>query len=158
MKDFNYTVNVLVKAYLNNTLRHTDCAACAVGNMIADSISAKPIRAREELGYNCDMKLWFRDGKTIEPLWMNVFCCSDGLTQEKNPEKYRGYAKKQIDSTGYSWKELARIEKAFELCDFSVDEDKWMFNGLMAVVDVLADIHKIDLKLKEEAKLLFVKS
>ncbi len=33
----------------------------------------------------------------------------------------------------------------------------WMFNGLMAVVDVLADIHGINLEAKEEAKKLFIK-
>jgi hypothetical protein len=33
-----------------------------------------------------------------------------------------------------------------------------MFNGLMAVVDVLADIHSVDLEKKEAAKALFVKA
>jgi hypothetical protein len=33
-----------------------------------------------------------------------------------------------------------------------------MLNGLMKVVDVLADIHGVDLSVKESAKLQFVKA
>lgn len=69
----------------------------------------------------------------------------------------------QVDRTGYSVNELAKIEYAFETaprnCDYEDHlNDEWMFNGLMAVVDVLADIHGIDLAEKESAKALFVKA
>lgn len=43
MRDFNHSVNVLVKAYLNNTLAHSTCYACAVGNLVADGIGTKVI-------------------------------------------------------------------------------------------------------------------
>lgn len=33
---FDHSVAVLVKAYMDDTLRHMDCATCAVGNLIAD--------------------------------------------------------------------------------------------------------------------------
>lgn len=33
MRDFNHTVNVLVKAFLNGTLIHTDACGCAAGNI-----------------------------------------------------------------------------------------------------------------------------
>jgi hypothetical protein len=84
--------------------------------------------------------------------WMNVF--RDGEVQYSN---YNGKSKELIDSTGYTVYELARIEEAFEDVDSNCTNDEWMFNGLMAVIEVLAEIHGIDLKQKEEAKALFVK-
>lgn len=159
MRDFHYTVNVLVKAYLNETLEHGVCTACAVGNIIADSVKAKVIK---------DHGVWVRNGALVQPIWDDVFLSEIPGEQKINPENYKGWAKRQIDTTGYTWQELAKIEYAFELHNCLIDypndeqEEKQisdaMFNGLMAVVDVLADIHGIDLERKEEAKALFVKS
>lgn len=164
MRDFHHTVNVLVQAYLNGTLEHGICTACAVGNIIADSILAKPVRGRMN---------WKRNGNEIIPVWGEVFQSSAPGCQRVSADAYKGWAKKQIDTTGYTWQELARIEYAFELYNCGIDLDydpeyydeeelelidKAMFNGLMAVVDVLADIHNIDLSIREEAKLLFVKA
>lgn len=152
---FNQTVDVLVKAYLNNTLMHGNCAACAVGNIIASSIGAE---------VKADEYAWFRKGVEISPIWDEVFCSNSPGSQEIYPSEYKGWVKRQIDASGYSWQDLAAIEKAFELnhpCtleEWTEDiEDKAMFNGLMAVVDVLADIHGVDLTVKESAKLLFIK-
>ena len=61
----------------------------------------------------------------------------------------------QAEATGYTIYQLNAIERAFEGVD-ELATDR-MFLGLMAVVDVLAEIHGIDLKQREEAKLLFVK-
>jgi hypothetical protein len=52
MRDFNHTVNVLVKAYLNDTLRHNNCYACAVGNMIASANGFKYSMLKEALSDN----------------------------------------------------------------------------------------------------------
>jgi nuclear transport factor 2 (NTF2) superfamily protein len=151
MRNFDYTVNVLVKAYLEDTLAHQFCAACAVGNIISEARSYKISKV------GCGFE-WV--GQRTQ--WENVFMTSNGI-QEFNIEGYQGEARTQIDSTGYAPEELARIEFAFEMADNSdgyyddYTNETWMFNGLMAVVDVLADIHGIDLKAKEEAKLLFVK-
>lgn len=38
MRDFNHTVNVLVKAYFNGFLIKMSCKACAVGNLVADGM------------------------------------------------------------------------------------------------------------------------
>jgi hypothetical protein len=73
-----------------------------------------------------------------------------------NIEEYIDEAKFEIDSTGYSVKDLAKIEFAFETAQKGNTEDDWMFNGLMAVIDVLAEIHNIDLITVKEAKELFV--
>lgn len=155
MRDFNHTVNVLVRSYMDGSLQHGDCAACAVGNIIADSIGAK-VYTDQLFGGS-----WKRGGCEITIVWDEVFLTSPGRTQDITPDAYKGWVKKQIDASGYSWEELARIEKAFESVpydDHSYNSDSHMFDGLMAVVDVLAEIHGIDLKQKEEAKALFIKA
>lgn len=153
---FEKTVNVLVQAYLNDTLKHGDCCACAVGNIIAASIGCEMVKPREHVKSSFE---WAKNGVYYEPIWPAVFASDRYGKQERHPKKYRGMYKKQIDITGYDWRELAKIEKAFEsVCRFFSSEDEIMFNGLMAVVDVLADIHGIDLSQKEQAKLLFQKS
>lgn len=132
MRNFNHTMDVLVKAYLNNTLMHMECHACAVGNIINDALPFSDLE-RKELKYHDDG-------------WVRVFCTFNGGAQgqTQNPEKYLGKAKKQIDATGYTWQELARIEFAFETAPKGETDDDWMFNGLLAVLEVLADIHKVD--------------
>jgi hypothetical protein len=58
------------------------------------------------------------------------------------------------------WTELAEIEKAFEKVYYTSPNEtseELMFNGLMAVVDVLASIHNINLTEVSQAKALFVK-
>lgn len=76
---------------------------------------------------------------------------------------------RQVAMTGYSIKNLKDIEYAFEnapgdsalngrMSADRITDPEWMFNGLMAVVDVLAEIHDIDLKVREDAKSLFVRS
>lgn len=143
---FDNTVSILVKAYLNDTLIHGDCAACAVGNLIASSKGYKTYRA------GCTV-VWQQG--YAQPHWQSVFL-TDSVSQSIQPKNYTGKAKDQIDSTGYTWQELARIEKAFESAP-RISYDDRMFNGLMAVIDVLAEIHNIDLTQKETAKALFVK-
>lgn len=154
MKDaekFHRTVSILVKAYLNDTLAHGACTACAVGNLVAENLNLKISNSLNWL----DSK-----GQSICTYWDNVFMTPDGL-QRINPYSYRGEAKKQIDATGYTWQELARIEFAFEsapgFTSKKMDDEVWMFNGLMAVVDVLCEIHGMDDVAKKETKALFVK-
>jgi hypothetical protein len=146
MRNFNHTINVLVKAYLNDTLQHGDCAACAVGNIVADSSCLKMEKHDGELYWS---KGW--------PTWQVVFSTSFS-NQKIRPHNYINDAKAQIDSTGYTWQELARIEFAFESAAVGESDDDYMFNGLMAVVDVLAEIHNINLEEIKEAKALFVKT
>jgi hypothetical protein len=139
LEKFHHTVGILVKAYLNDTLKHTNCYACAVGNIIADSLNLKFRRVKgmwHELNW---------DSEDVEAYWYTYL--SGGHKTEEAIE--------QILATGYSVEEIIKIEKAFEGCDYNDSDEQWMFNGLMAVVDVLADIHKVDLSVKEEAKALF---
>jgi hypothetical protein len=133
---FNETVTILVKAYMNDTLEHADCEACAVGNIIA---------ARCPDIYEKDPGAWF-----------------DPMHGQKQ------LAKLQIASTGYSYEDVMKIEHAFENCEKpehmkdtiwgNWKDPEWMFNGLMAVVDVLCEIHGMNETEKTEAKSLFVKA
>jgi hypothetical protein len=151
---FEHTVNVLVNAYLNDELEHRVCTACAVGNIVAAALGTKPALAGTcQATHTKHDNYHFADG-TLMSWW------TDGIGQN-SPSS-------QQASTGYRIDELNRIEVAFEMAEgrpdfngrltpgFTTDET-WMFNGLMAVVDVLADIHGVDLSVKENAKLLFVK-
>lgn len=141
---FSKTVDILVKAYLNDTLQHADCSKCAVGNIVN---ACFPVVSGLQPSFNKYSG------------WASVFVTDRGDNGKRylNPQNYTGLAKIEIDSTGYSWEQLSDVEHAFEMADKGNSYDEYMFNGLMAVVDVLADIHQIDLKAKEEAKLLFVR-
>lgn len=140
---FEQTVDVLVKAYLNDELKHEDCEACAVGNIVhaAGFPRYNPGKMKHD---SCGM-------------WKAVFYTD--IEQVFGPSSGTLYHNgiKIIEATGYSVLELARVEYAFEKASFGTSNDSWMFNGLMAVVDALAEIHNIDLTIKESAKLLFVK-
>lgn len=148
---FNETVDILVNAYQKNTLRHGDCSACAVGNIIA---------AKSGITSNTS-KSW-RDCFGAEEYhtpyaWADVFSTDAIKTQRFDIIEYEGVAKKQIDVTGYSVYELASIELAFESADKGISTDDHMFNGLMSVVDALMIIHEASKEESEEAKSLFVK-
>lgn len=152
-RKFDETVSILVKAYLNNQLEHRICTACAVGNIVAHHLGTKPrVLTTGNHGVVHD-NYYFDDGTFMT--WWN------GCLGEHKPSE-------QQQLTGYTVEELNQIEIAFEFAegapDFSggMSKDKtmnetWMFNGLMAVVDTLADIHGINLEVKESAKAMFVK-
>lgn len=151
---YNRTVSILVKAYLEDTLVHNYCNACAVGNIIAGNKGYKvnipgPFRTAS----------WSLNNETIWPAWDDVFITAYNKGQEISPNAYEGEAKEQIDSTGYKWRQLAKIEYAFESAPQGANEDEWMFNGLMAVIDVLDIIHEnTDKSITETTKQLFVKA
>lgn len=165
---FDHSVNVLVKAYLDGTLLHGNCYTCAVGNLVADGLKCGFVQggAKGNLRWDNNMPYPGDDSRINLVGWGAVFSTDrygsswdnrgGRKVQRINTNNLEApLAKQQIESTGYHWTDLARIEKAFE----SVDKRKKdrMFNGLMAVVDVLAEIHNIDLTAKESAKKLFVK-
>lgn len=137
---FEHSVDVLVKAYFDGTLVHGDFCACAVGNLIASAHGASVIPQRETIfkwsnGY---------------PKWHLVFY--SGLTEQKfNKHNYHGEIRDEIEATGYTLRNLMRIEAAFESTKTYPVPKCEVFNGLMAVVDVLADIHGVDLSVKQNA-------
>lgn len=133
---FHETISILVKAYMNDTLEHADFEACAVGNIIA--YRCPELHAKDPVA-------WF-----------------DPLTGQKK------LARLQIQATGYSHDDVWRIEKAFENCEkpehllgetwINWKDPEWVFNGLMAVVEVLCEIHGMNETEKTESKAMFVKS
>lgn len=160
---FENSVNVLIMSYLTDTLVHGNCCACAVGNLIANACGLKVIKDSRtvrghSLHWNVEDEAYYpgifdNEGKGG---WGAVFCTDwddnhNKRCQRKDLANYIGEAKRQIDESGYSVDELARVEKAFEMASKGNDTDDWMFNGLLAVVDVLAEIHGVDLTAKENA-------
>ena len=154
---FENSVNVLVKAYFNDTLQHGSCSACAVGNLIADSMGF----TFEKMDRDIDgFLMWDQYDHAVNlcrPNWQLVFQTSPRGNNRINETSYKGDSKIQIDSTGYTWRQLAIIEYKFERATGNTKDER-MFNGLMAVVDVLAEIHGVSLEVKESAKLQFVKA
>ena len=165
-KRFNDAITALVKGYLSDTLAKGQCCACAVGNIIAYSMHYDIITRVNE--YNYLSMDWTEDG--ISPHWGEVFCSTEPGKQEINAHRYESsIAKDQIDSTGYTWQELANVEFAFEKAtNISIADylnysaeliDKDQLRGLYAVVDVLCEIEGItDVKEVKEFKEMFVKS
>ncbi len=130
------------------------CTACAVGNIIAGNFGVNDVHSNYE---------WVtKTGVVAYEGWASVFYSSDDR-QIKNPEKYTGLAKIQIDKTGYSWRDLAKVEKAFESvqtvrAEDDDEEDKFMFLRLMAVIDVLDKIHEnTDTEITTSSKQRFLK-
>ncbi|MGV3558344.1 hypothetical protein [Larkinella arboricola] len=150
---FNRAISALVNAYFTDTLAKGDCNACAVGNIVAAGYGAKVYK--DSLGVlRCEVE---------NNKWARFF-----LTHGKR-QVIRSYRElintpsiipyfvqlglENIKITGYSMKELARVEAAFERNtaihvkdyptrtkeDISADQ----YNGLMAVVDVLCKIEGI---------------
>ncbi len=61
--------------------------------------------------------------------------------------RYDPYNERVQNNSGYTWKELGVIERAFESVittreDFNSDQHQ--YNGLMAVLDVLFEIHEVE--------------
>lgn len=152
---FDQTIAILVKAYLNDELCHKICAACAVGNLVAHALGTKPKKAPDTYCVEFENNE-FEDG-TPAFHWYDSL---NGMISIEGEE--------QIKATGYTIEQIRAIESAFENAPGDPDptsglyrgrcvDPVWMFNGLMAVVEVLAEIHGVDLKTKESAKLQFVK-
>jgi hypothetical protein len=143
---YKKTVNILVDAYFKNTLEHSICTACAIGNIIAAN-KGYELENTGEVSFGGRVMTTFdwitpmgRVG-SMAPQWKDVFM-TDETGQHTDPSRYRDGARCEIESTGYSWQNLAKIEYAFETAPKGKTKEDWMFNGLMAVIDVLDKIHE----------------
>lgn len=132
---YKKSVQILYDAYFNDTLIHGECTACAVGNLVASNCG---IQIKRSMDFFSEF-MW----KDKFPMWKMVHTANDE-GQRISPEKYLGEAKRQIDSTGYTWQETAKIELSFESAPKGNSDDDWMYNGLVAVLDCLAEIHGIE--------------
>lgn len=113
-------IEVLIRAFFKGTLKHGDCARCAVGNLVLAS-------RRDVFG------LWY-------------YLISKKVVLDFAQQTV---ARHQLDSTNYSDEEITKIERAFEsgwldVKDYSIRKtiDVDSFLGLCAVFDVLCDIDR----------------
>jgi hypothetical protein len=137
MRDFQHSVNILIKAYLNDSLIFGACAACACGNLISGNLNVSII--------NPHCTIWRKeDGKRVVVNWGNYDFPTDFEDVEEISSK---------QATGYTDFELRRIENAFEYANPAhlPNSEKDMFIGLVAVFNELASIHQVDLTTKTEA-------
>jgi hypothetical protein len=156
MKDkelYDKTISILVKAYLNDTLQHCNCQACAVGNIVAGNLNIKLIKLENRV---VSENYIINNPNSDSGLWYDAI--GDGKVRVKISDDILYQAKK----TGYTPQQLANIELAFETADapngIRNDFDPlWMYNGLMSVVEVLGQIHEAEKEVTEETKLMFVK-
>jgi len=140
MKRFDRAIKGLVKGYMKNTLATKTCICCAVGNIIAECNNYIIDKENEN---------WLtKEGLNKYPEWGNVF--TTFYIQSINEDNYKGEAKEQIESTGYTWKELAQVEFTFEKTQGD------MFTKLMAVVEVLCNIEGFNDEVAKETKKLFI--
>lgn len=141
---YNRTVDILVGAYFDDTLERGVCQACAVGNIVARNNNYTITKVQDQL-------IWLNSkGRMVYPKWVKVFRTSRryipifhiqiSVRQEVDIDNYSEEAVvKEILSTGYNVSELAQIEYAFE--KGASKRGDQMFNGLMAVIEVLDKIH-----------------
>lgn len=145
---FEKAYNALYKAFMNDTLAKGSCAACAVGNIVADAMGAKVYKLSSRFEYGCD----------VHNSWWSVMFMTNQHGQRINTVKQDSrvivYRHRIKELTGYTWKELAEVERVFEqntkishveysnYSEKEIMEDQ--FNGLMAVMDVLIEFDNIE--------------
>lgn len=131
---YNKTVDFLVQSYFNGTLLKGNCTACAIGNIVGGNKGIEiPILTDRNNP---------PDVPEISILTAQVSINIFDINVENELYKI----------TGYSFSELRSIERTFEReskihwlnynrhseTEILIDQ----FNGLMAVIDVLDQIHK----------------
>lgn len=129
---YQRTVDILVDAYFKDTLEHGEPCGCAVGNIVAATCN--------------NLKRTQQESPTGQIFPYDPDWYYSALRKGWGPNKYRideGHGNYQIESTGYTIFQINEIEKAFENENTEeLDKDEAMFNGLMAVIDVLDIIHE----------------
>ena len=146
---FDRTISILVKAYFNDTLEYSDCAACAVGNILADCNGTTVVK--DEFG----SFIWSDNDRWIP--WGNVIRVGEGLLYSGYPTHIANKMKK----SGYSLNELTAIEYAFyngvRYVPIETPKQEENFIGLMSVLDALMKIHEANETEIQQAKSLFTK-
>jgi hypothetical protein len=165
---YHKTIDILVKAYLNDTLEQRNCMACAVGNMVAAGLGIKIINDKErcpykDLGGLQRFAVWDADEYEFDELMVRFL--EDGIfhSSVRRVMSVGGRididdpkVQKQIKATGYKIEDLALIEMAFEKGRGDSGDEK-IYNSLMEVVNILGQIHEADKETIQVSKLMFVK-
>jgi hypothetical protein len=143
---FNRAINALVDSFFNDTLAKGNCAACAIGNIVAAGYNDKVIRKEGKKNtYHC---------KSPNNRWSSLFATADNIQDIDKSKLADECVLENIKVTGYLWEDLAKIEKAFEnnteihnlnyekYTKKEIMEDQ--YNGLVAAIDVLCRIEGLD--------------
>lgn len=146
---FEKAYNALYNAFMNDTLAKGTCIACAVGNIVADAMGAKVYKQKElgTIAFRCSNDNFW---------WGEMFFTIDSelrITKIKEGNNVKKYRRKILNLTGYTWREVAKIENAFEK-NTEIPFDKYnhylskkvmedQFKGLMAVMDVLIELDEV---------------
>lgn len=153
---FDKTVNILLEAYRNDTLQHSNCYACAVGNLVAAN---NGIEINHKVHEDCSRTLSWNDRgsmyESTEVTYNNWFVLWS--PHARPTEELERLAIEEVLSTGYTLEECKKIEYAFENVSDDGGDDQYMLNGLLAVYDTLCDIHEVDRKEVEAGELVFTK-
>lgn len=161
---YQKTIDTLVDAYYKDELKHSDCHACAVGNILKEPAkemgvshamwTMKFITTNSPARPTLNQRI-APPGYVILPSFLGYQCVPTNKSHayagishpypriyDKNMlSRNEWEALQLIALSGYSVSELAKIEFAFENVSKGNDEDEHMFNGLMAVVKTLDEIH-----------------
>lgn len=141
---FENTMDILVKAYLNDTLKHGDSASCAVGNICNGEKEWAHLFVTLTDSHE---QIIASDGQFIShKLFENK---TTRIPKDEIEMGKLNFALEVVNKTGYSVKELAKIEYAFETALKGESNDDWMFNSLLAVLEVVAEIHGVDFDSKK---------
>lgn len=165
---FEKSIDILVKAYLNDTLKHGSCRACAVANLLADRCKSLGIDVSRWVSsfvtpelFDCRLpQLIASENELVAKTVIGFRLMSIESLRIMMPEETERAVQEThllFDGADYTKAQYAAIENAFETAPQGESEDQWMFNGLMAVVEILADIDGVSLEAKQEAIALFVK-
>lgn len=128
---YDKTVDILYQAYFNDTLKHLSCTACAVGNICGGNLEWRFLFVTE----------FGTQRNVIDVHYLTTSVAP--FNSQLEVDKARKRAFDLIESTGYTPYELAKVEYAFESADKGKSGEDWMFNGLVAVLDVLKEIHEV---------------
>lgn len=127
---YHKTVDILVQAYFNDTLQHGNCAACAVGNIVAANMGYSFIEKYGGLNW--------KEADAFNQLQRSLNWYDPVIRRIVPNERQLA----EIGSTGYRSVDLMWIESSFENCKCGNSQDEKMFNGLCAVIDTLDEIHE----------------
>lgn len=104
---FRNAYNALTKAYFNNTLKYSECSACAVGNIVAEANGIEVCRSNSPYSL---MFHWRKNGKRADTsaVWTRNIKFGTGIYESNCPE-----SEAMLKSTGYSGETMAVVEQIF---------------------------------------------
>lgn len=138
-------IDIFLDAINDGTLAKGKCMVCAVGNLVAHGMNGKI--SKVENGFICNVK---------NDRWYEAFVTYVNTTKqeihEQNIDKPEVAA--CIEATEFNWKELAKIEYAFETNTeiYHIDYFRYtaeeirqdQINGLAAVIKVMETFDNIE--------------